>query len=144
MTAVSFALCILCLVSLSVVVVAAAAQQDDFISLALIPHHVQRARRNLDYSNTFNEEKEEEEEVFRSHYPRRRRRRRHLQQDTLTIGALYQGYGTHYVLRNDKQSLSIPAVASLPFRVRDAPTIAEPTTTWTPFFKNLVPSRFTN
>jgi hypothetical protein len=98
MTAVTFALCILCLVSLSVVVVvAAAAQQDDFISLALIPHHVQRARRNLDYSNTFNEEKEEEEEVFRSHYPRRRRRRRHLQQDTLTIGALYQGYGTHYV-----------------------------------------------
>ena len=34
----------------------------------------------------------EEEEVIRSHYPRRR-----LQQDTLTIGALYQGYGTHYV-----------------------------------------------
>jgi hypothetical protein len=98
MAAVMFALCILCLASLSVVVVAAAAaQQDDFISLALIPHHVQRARRNLDDSITFNEE---EEEVFRSHYPRRRRRRhrrRHLQQDTLTIGALYQGYGTHYV-----------------------------------------------
>ena len=29
-------------------------------------------------------------------------------------------YGSDLPLRNDKQSLSIPAVASLPFRVRDA------------------------
>ena len=53
---------------------------EKLISLPLIPHHVQRARRGLLDTDL-------------SYLPRRRQ----LQKDTLIIGALYQGYGTHYV-----------------------------------------------
>ena len=52
---------------------------DELLTIPLIPHHVQRERRSLVLS-------QEEDSLLR------RRREQALQ-----VGALYQGYGTHYV-----------------------------------------------
>ena len=69
------------------------------ITFPLIPHHVQRSRRlaNIDTdTELFSREKEVER-----NYNRRRRRRGAESTTTASnpqqMGALYQGYGTHYV-----------------------------------------------
>ncbi|KAG7340724.1 xylanase inhibitor [Nitzschia inconspicua] len=51
------------------------------VSFPLVPHHIQRARRGLEENDSL---------VSREHLPRRRT-------EAAQVGALYHGYGTHYV-----------------------------------------------
>ena len=66
------------------------------ITFPLIPHHVQRSRRGL---LTIEEDDDVDAPGGNNDRYRRRRRRRgeELSSDPKQMGALYQGYGTHYV-----------------------------------------------
>jgi Xylanase inhibitor N-terminal len=59
------------------------ADNSGTVTFPLVPHHVQRARRGLT-------EQDSEDEVLADHYPRRRT-------EAAQVGALYHGYGTHYM-----------------------------------------------
>lgn len=95
-------------------VVATTANNDDddndrIITMPLVPHHVQKARRQLEQgdvgkssnnNNNFTKKNKEQQELLRSHY--RRRIQAANNEDEVTfhpeqIAELYQGYGTHYV-----------------------------------------------
>ena len=58
----------------------------------LVPHHIQRARRHLDSVDSL----ESSRLPRQPQYPRHRRRR-DMENTAQTVGALYQGYGTHYI-----------------------------------------------